>query len=202
MKKNVWVSVLSALLIVGVLIGAVVWIGKGTSGGGGGGTTAGTTAQPEETTTAKPAETTAEVQRKTVVTNANAKYAYRENAKTNEVVYIFYSDELKPNTKYSVVFNFSESDYQSFTSTHGLSFKYTIALSTTSETLGDNLVPDGGMKSGYYYDFETNENGAVVFGILRGSIPTGDNAAKLETYTEICHYIRDNLLFQISEIVG
>lgn len=202
MKKDVWVSVLSALLIVGVLIGAVVWIGKGTSGGGGGGTTAGTTAKPEETTTEKTAETTAEVKRKTVVTNANAKYAYRENANINEVFYIFYSDELKPNTKYSVVFNFAESDHQSFIAAHGLSFTYTMALSTTSEKLGANLVPEGGVKPGSNYDFETNENGAVVFGILRGSIPTGDNAAKLAKYTEICHYIRDNLLFQISEIVG
>ena len=207
MKHNVWVTVLSALLIVGVLVGATVWLGKGTSGGGGGGgggSTAGTTAKPEGSTTAKPAETTAEttaeVKRKTVVTNANAKYGVRKS--TNEVVYVFYSDELKPNTAYSIVFNFAETDHGSFVSEHGLTFRYTIALDTASATLGDNLIAHGGMSSGYYYNFETNENGAVVFGVLRGAIPTGDSSAQQEQMTEICHYIRDNLLFQISEIVG
>lgn len=204
MKKNVWVSVLSALLIVGVLIGAVVWIGKGTSGGGGGGTTAGTTAKPEEITTAKPAETTAEVQRKTVVTNATAKYGYRENPTSGKVAYMVYSDELKPNTKYSVAFNFAEADHQSFVSTNGLTFSYTYALNLPQEgeSFGHNLLTPDSVKVGYFYDFETDANGTVVFRLLVGSIPSGDNAAKLAKYTEICHYIRDSMPFQISEIVG
>ncbi len=211
MKQNTWIAVVAALLAVGVLIGAVVWLGKGSTGSGGGGNggsvievpSGGTTAKPSGSTE-KPAETSAEVKRKTVVTNATAEYAYRENATSGKVAYFVYSDKLKPNTKYSIAFNFAESDHQSFVSTNGLTFQYTIALQipTAGDFLGDNLVVDGGMKVGLDYDFETDENGTAVFCFLKGSIPSGDSAAKLAKYTEICHYIRDNMPFQISEIVG
>lgn len=209
MKQNTWIAVVAALLAVGVLIGAVVWLGKGSSGGGGNGgsvievPSGGTTAKPSGTTEKPAGDTTTEVKRQMVVTNATAKYAYRENS-DGRVAYFVYSDELKPNTKYSIAFNFAESDHQSFVSTNGLTFQYTIALSipTAGDFLGDNLVVDGGMKVGLDYDFETNENGAAVFCFLMGSIPSGDSAAKLAKYTEICHYIRDSMPFQISEIVG
>lgn len=206
MKQNKWFAMVAALLAVGVLIGVVVWFGKGTSGGNGGTNTTATAAPAEdEDTTKKPAETTAEVKRQTVLTNATAKYGYRENTTTGEVAYMVYSDELKPNTKYSILFNFSESDHKTFTDTNGLSFSYTYALNIPQdgEGFGYKLTISGGsVKVGYDYDFETNENGTVVFRFLMGSIPSGDSAAKLATYTEICNYIRDNMLFQISEIVG
>lgn len=210
MKRNNWMAALAALLAVGVLIGVVVWFGKGTSGGGAGGvgnggTNTTATAGPAEDTTKKPAETIAEIKRQTVLTNATAKYGYRENTTTGEVAYMVYSDELKPNTKYSILFNFSESDHKTFTDTNGLSFSYTYALNIPQdgEGFGYKLTISGGsVKVGYDYDFETNENGTVVFRFLMGSIPSGDSAAKLATYTEICNYIRDNMLFQISEIVG
>lgn len=204
MKQNKWFAMVAALLAVGVLIGVIVWFGKGTSGGNGGTNTT-ATAAPAEDTTKKPAETTAEVKRQTVLTNATAKYGYRENTTTGEVAYMVYSDELKPNTKYSILFNFSESDHKTFTDTNGLSFSYTYALNIPQdgEGFGYKLTISGGsVKVGYDYDFETNENGTVVFRFLMGSIPSGDSAAKLATYTEICNYIRDNMLFQISEIVG
>ncbi len=204
MKQNTWVAMVAALLAVGVLIGAAVWLGKGSTGGGGGGQTSATVEDPGGDTTEKPTEPVEEVKRKTVVTNATAKYGYRENTTSGKVAYMVYSDELKPNTKYSIAFNFAETDHQSFVNTNGLTFSYTYALNIPQEGegFGHNLLVQGGMKVGYFYDFETDANGTVVFRFLIGSIPSGDSAAKLAKYTEICHYIRDSMPFQISEIVG
>ena len=204
MKQHTWVAMVAVLLAVGVLIGAAVWLGKGSTGGGGGGQTSATGKAPGGDATEKPTETVEEIQRKTVVTNATAKYGYRENTTSGKVAYMVYSDELKPNTKYSVAFNFAEADHQSFVSTNGLTFSYTYALNLPQEgeNFGHNLLTPDSVQVGCFYDFETDANGTVVFRLLVGSIPSGDNAAKLAKYTEICHYIRDSMPFQISEIVG
>lgn len=195
MKKNVWVPVLSALLIVGVLIGAIVWIGKGTSGGGGGGTTAGTTAKPEDTTTAKPAETTAEVKRKTVVNNASAKYF---STKIDGLAaFGFYSDSLKPNTRYSVAFSFAQDDVYDYISPDGGSFQYVYLLHTPADGEKWNAIAtDSGVSPGKFYDFTTDANGVLYVTVFRGPLVMLDNA---EGYQNV---IRDQMPFLISEIVG
>ncbi len=204
MKIRTWASVVAALLLIGVLAGVVAFLGKTPDSGGNketGGASSDVTQKPDETT--KPGETTETVKRKTVVTNQTAKYGYR--LASDAVGYLVYSDELKKNTDYQIQFNFAEDDFKTFLELYELSFSYRVSLHIpeAGESFDYRLIPsDGeGMKPGYYHDFRTDDNGTFVLMLLIGPTLYGTEAEKTEKITKIVHYIRDNMPFQIVEIV-
>lgn len=201
-KTNVWVSVVVALLAIGTLVGLVFSLRKISDIGGGDKTTVKVptvddTKKPAETTK-KPTETTAPKREpKTVVTNANALYAYRLHSTDNKAGYVAYSNELKLNTKYLITFNFMEVDHQDFMNEHNLTFAYRVLFEPTGKSTEKILKPDGGkVEPGMDIEMTTDENGFLGVQFYTGPILTADEMS------DLCYYIRDHLLFQISEIVG
>lgn len=194
-KRSGVLSVLAAFLVVGLVLGVVAWMNNGSAGGG----------KVDRETVVLPVDgTETEAERVTVVTNATAKYGYRQNDAKTKTAYLAYSDELKPNTRYSIVFNYYESDYSTWLEKIGLEFNYAydLKLPEAGDGFGNNLVINGGMKPGSYYDFQTDENGTFILRLLIGpyeDATTEDGLAKIQS---IADYIKANIPFQICEIVG
>lgn len=194
-KRSGVLSVVAALLVVGLVLGVVAWMNNGSAGGG----------KVDRETVVLPVDgTETEVERVTVVTNATAKYGYRNNYDKTKTAYMVYSDELKPNTRYSIVFNYYESDYSTWLEKLGLEFNYAydLKLPEAGDNFGHYMVPTGGMKPGLYYDFQTDENGTFILRLLIGpylDYTTEDGYAKM---TSISNYIKNNIPFMIYEIVG
>lgn len=194
-KRSGVLSVLAALLVVGLVLGVVAWMNNGSAGGG----------KVDRETVVLPVDgIETEVERVCVLTNATAKYGYRQNDAKTQTAYLVYSDELKPNTRYSIVCNYYESDYSTWLEKLGLEFSYAydLKLPEAGDGFGYDLVINGGMKPGSYYDFQTDENGTFVIRLLIGpyeDVSTEDGYAKMKS---IADYIKANIPFQICEIVG
>lgn len=182
-KTNTWLSLIAAVLAIGTLVGLVACLGRNTG-------------------PSKPAETTEETQ-EVVLTNKTADYAWRQSTVDGTRAYLMYSDTLTPKTKYRIEFDFNESDadVQAFLKQYSLTpaYAYDLRIPTAGDTFGWDLKTETeeGMKSGCYYDFETDENGVLVFRFFLGPKVSDDEAEYTDTDKAIVSFMKNRLSFRI-----
>lgn len=182
-RTNIWLSLIAAVLAIGTLVGLVACLGRNTG-------------------QSKPAETTEETQ-EVVLTNKTATYAWRQSRDDGTRAYLMYSDTLTPKTKYRIEFDFNESDadVQAFLKQYSLTpaYAYDLRIPKAGDTFGWDLKTEteAGMKSGYYYDFETDGNGVLVFRFFLGPKVSDDEAECTDTDKAILSFMKNQLAFRI-----
>lgn len=180
-KTNTWLSLIAAVLAVGALVGLVACFGRSMG-------------------TTKPAETKEE---EVVLTNKTVNYAYRQNMNDGRRAYLAYSDTLIPNTKYRIEFDFNESDadIQAFFKQYSLTaaYAYDTKIPDAGDTFGYTLTPTtgDGMKSGYYQDFQSGDDGTLVLRFVIGPKVADDETTVTDTDRAILSFIEDHMSFRV-----
>ncbi len=178
-RTNRWLSLIAAVLAIGALVGLVACFGRSTG-------------------TAKPSGTKEE---EVVLTNKTANYAYRQNMDDGRRAYLAYTDTLTPNTEYRIDFDFNESDadIQAFFKQYSLTaaYAYDTKIPDAGDTFGYNLTAEGGMKSGYCWNFTTGDDGTFVFRFVIGPKVADSETTVTDTDRAILSFIEDHMSFRI-----